>query len=549
MQMNRRLRKKDILIWSLLTFLPCLFVFLNTYDAAFFVPYEGNVEQESIARTQAFKACFLPMLIAQGIILLFVGIGSVAGQLGEEKESGLLDYHRMTPMSPAAKIIGYLFGLPCREYLLFLLTVPFSFIATVFGKLPIGKVLLLYAILICLTITYHLTAMVAGMLAKRPRRASWFARVMVLMLYIFLPAASQAGLHIFGHITIIPTLFSLFKEELKDSSMFRDEDFAEIWETVSFYYWDLPPALFSFVILGLMMTMFTFILLRKWKKDTYHPFTKKFSIGVFLIVQFLVVGSFVPILAADKGLPNFRYVSSDHVLAIVNYVHLLISLGICILLLHIITPFQHTLKNGLRRAKKSNLKKIPFNWDASSSFPSALVYLAIVLLGYVYLLQVGRKHMDLDAELLTTARMVLPLCLFTVMILYIQSTRTIWQSAGFFGFLGLFWLVPLLCGMTISAFSADESAFLYLGIPNPIMSLYHIFTPPFEAIDEKSAHKTIALLCHGTVGIFFVFQAMIWRKKIKDETDAEEFSSGSDQKIPGNSGPNPPISPASESAQ
>ena len=539
MQMNRRLRRKAVIIWGLITFIPCLFIFLNTYDAAHFVPYEGDPEQEAVASEQAFKACFIPMLIAQAIILLFVGIGSVAGQLGEEKETGLLDYHRMTPMTPAAKIIGYLFGLPCREYLLFFITVPFSIVATVFGKLPIGKVLLLYAILICLTITYHLTAMVAGMLAKRPRRASWFARVMVLILYIFLPAASQAGLHVFGHITFIPTLFSLFKSELKDSVMFKDEDFASIWETVPFYYWELPPALFSFVVLGLMMTMFSFILLRKWKKDTYHPFTKKFAIGVSFIVQILIVGSFVPILAKDKGLPNFHFISSDWTLAIVQYIHLLISLGICILLLHIITPIQHTLKNGLRRARKGNLKKIPFNWDAASSFPSCIVFLLTVVLSYGYLTYVGTEYMKVNQEVFTTSRIVLPLMLFTSIVLYVQSVRTIWQSAGFFGFLGLFWLVPLLCGMTISAFTADETPFIYLGIPNPITALYHTFSPPLEpANDREVFNRNISLCCHSVVAGFFIFRAWVFRKKIMDETEAEEI----------NSSP-PEINPASESAR
>ena len=523
MQMNRRLRKKAVVIWGLMTFIPCLFVFLNTYDATYFVPDPDNLEMEAQARTQAFKACFIPMLIAQAIILLFAGIGSVAAQLGEEKESGLLDYHRMTPMTPAAKIIGYLFGLPCREYLLFFLTVPFSMVATIFGKLPIGKVLLLYTILFCLVIAYHLTAMVAGMLAKRPRRASWLARVSVLMLYISLHAVSQAGLHIFGHITFIPSLFSLFKDELSETHWFRNEDFAEIWESVPFFFWDLPPALFTFFILGLMMVICVFVLLRKWKKDTYHPFTKKFAIGLFITIQFLIVGSFVPLIVEDNGLPNFRFISSEYTLASIHFIYILISVGICILLLHIITPNQHTLKNGLRRVRKSNMRKVPFNWDAASSLPSCIAFLLVIFVGYIYLINMGKTHMALED--FDPTSLYIPLGLAFLMILYIQSSRTMWQSAGFFGFLALFWLVPLLCGMTISAFSSEEDPFFLLGIPNPIMAIYHCFTPPFEAIEEGGSHKTLSIICHGSVAVIFLVKAINWRKKIYQETQSEEISS------------------------
>ena len=40
MQMRRRLRAKPVIIWALLTFIPCLFIFLNVYNAASFSTFE-----------------------------------------------------------------------------------------------------------------------------------------------------------------------------------------------------------------------------------------------------------------------------------------------------------------------------------------------------------------------------------------------------------------------------------------------------------------------------------------------------------------------------
>ena len=44
-----------------------------------------------------------------------------------EEDEGVMDYQRLVPMSPISKVIGYLLGLPVREWILFLVTLPFSF--------------------------------------------------------------------------------------------------------------------------------------------------------------------------------------------------------------------------------------------------------------------------------------------------------------------------------------------------------------------------------------------------------------------------------------
>ena len=43
-----------------------------------------------------------------------------------ERDEGVIDYQRLIPMSPLSKVLGYLFGLPVREYVMFLATLPFT---------------------------------------------------------------------------------------------------------------------------------------------------------------------------------------------------------------------------------------------------------------------------------------------------------------------------------------------------------------------------------------------------------------------------------------
>ena len=114
---------------------------------------------------------------------MFLGTGRIASVTAEEKETGLLDYQRMTPMSPPAKILGYLFGLPAREYFMFFLTLPFLLHCAVVGEIPLLNLLHLYAVFFSSVILYHLTAHVIGMVVSKPRVASWVARISVLGLY------------------------------------------------------------------------------------------------------------------------------------------------------------------------------------------------------------------------------------------------------------------------------------------------------------------------------------------------------------------------------
>ena len=168
---------------------------------------------------------------------MFLGTGRVASVTAEEKETGLLDYQRMTPMSPFSKIGGYLFGLPAREYFMFFLTIPFLIHCVVVGKLPWLNILHLYSVFFCSVLFYHLTAHVIGLVVPRPRAASWVSRIAVLGLYIFLPVLGQAGISFLSFLTILPTYFGKILPSLLfigENRLGRLESkAAEFWQAIS----------------------------------------------------------------------------------------------------------------------------------------------------------------------------------------------------------------------------------------------------------------------------------------------------------------------------
>ena len=88
--------------------------------------YYSSLYRLKASPPAAARDAFYPILFFQMVILLFMGTGSVAGGISRESADGMIDYQRLTPMTPLAKIVGYLFGLPVREYVLFAVTLPFT---------------------------------------------------------------------------------------------------------------------------------------------------------------------------------------------------------------------------------------------------------------------------------------------------------------------------------------------------------------------------------------------------------------------------------------
>ena len=66
------------------------------------------------------------LLMFQAILLGVMGASQVTSSVGQARSSGILDFHRVTPMRPFSMIRGFLFGGPVREYLMFAATLPFS---------------------------------------------------------------------------------------------------------------------------------------------------------------------------------------------------------------------------------------------------------------------------------------------------------------------------------------------------------------------------------------------------------------------------------------
>ncbi|MBJ7256074.1 MAG: hypothetical protein JHC69_04675, partial [Akkermansiaceae bacterium] len=121
--------------------------------------------------SDAARGAIIPLFIFQALILFVLGTAQVSGGMTAETDEGVIDYQRLIPMRPISKVLGYLFGLPIREYAMFFVTLPFTIWALWQGQVSPSVWVPLYVVFFSSSLTYHLTGLVTGTVVKNRRWA------------------------------------------------------------------------------------------------------------------------------------------------------------------------------------------------------------------------------------------------------------------------------------------------------------------------------------------------------------------------------------------
>ncbi|HLQ46207.1 MAG TPA: hypothetical protein VK137_15805, partial [Planctomycetaceae bacterium] len=66
---------------------------------------------------------FVTYFALQGLCLHVIGMSQVASSIGQVNDSGVLDFHRISPLPPMTTALGFVLGAPIREYLVAVLIV------------------------------------------------------------------------------------------------------------------------------------------------------------------------------------------------------------------------------------------------------------------------------------------------------------------------------------------------------------------------------------------------------------------------------------------
>ena len=478
-----RLRPRHLVTWSVVTLTLTLFVSLMIYM--------NLTENDWASPEDAAKAVLPGIVVIQAVLLMVFGTGAVAAGVSQERDEGLLDYQRMTPMRPTAKILGYLFGLPVREYVLFAMTLPVVGLVvwkSGFSLLTLGH---FYAVFFTSVLVYHMTGLVAGMVAPKPRLASMMSIGLVTILYFVLPNLSRLGITFFEFLTIRPTFFGLLQRELPEYMRARAEDSGiDSFRDVPVLAGLVHPTAYTILVQGFLIAVMFSMVHRKWRHHLAHPLSKLGALLTFAGVAFFLVGSVWAMVVQEEAYQRVfrpfeqgvasaarRPESLEILLVLVTVI-----LGVAYLtLVSAVTASRHTTLEGWRRAAKLGRRGLGLNSDAASSFPVAALMLLLSLgAGGLLLAKVGQL-----GEYYTAGPSVGSLVVIVAgcagVAAFIQGGRE-WMSLRAFG-VGLFllWMAPLFAMLIMYSAFREFVAGTYVGLPCPPVLLGYSIAQMLES--------------------------------------------------------------------
>ena len=339
--------------------------------------------QNQMDPSDAARSVIIPLLFLQGIILFVFGTAQTAGGMTAERDEGVIDYQRLIPMSPLSKVLGYLLGLPVREYVMFLTTLPFTGWALWTGGVAWQVWLPLYAVVFTSTLTYHFTGLLTGTVAKNRRWAFLASIGLVFCLYTVIPQMAKFGLVFFKYLTITPVVEESLPGLLPRTVGAAVESIQKLAPTVKFFGLDFSETVFTVFSQGGLILTFVVMLCRKWRRAESHLLGKTWATGFFIWIQTLLLGNALPLIDTGSLFPSRGFTRMVRMMnqrppdpmeaVAMSGIYGLVTLALIFILVAIVTPSTDSQLRGWRRARKQGETALPVLSDAATGFWAAIV--------------------------------------------------------------------------------------------------------------------------------------------------------------------------------
>lgn len=361
-----------------------LALLITVLIAGFMVAFATSIGVRSHENpADAARGAIIPLLVLQGLILFVLGTAQVSGGMTAERDEGVIDYQRLIPMSPLSKVVGYLFGLPVREYVMFFATLPFTAWCFWRGQIAAHVWLTLYGVVLSSALLYHFTGLVTGTVVRNRRWAFLVSIGLVFGLYTVIPQMAKFGLVFFKYLTITPVFEESLPFLLPQKAGKVIDAFQRLAPTVKFFNLDFSEAVFTWFSQGGLILTFAIMLCRKWRRDESHLMGKTWATGFFIWVQVLLLGNALPLIDPGNLFPSRAFTRMVRVMPnwkpqptealAMSGLYGFVTLLLIFVLAAIITPSRDSQLRGWRRARKHGASSLTFLEDAATSFWFILV--------------------------------------------------------------------------------------------------------------------------------------------------------------------------------
>jgi len=249
------------------------------------------------------------------------------------------------------------------------------------------------------------------------------------------------------------------------------------WQDVPFFTTEIPPSVFTLIMQGLILTALLITAYRKWRNESLPAFSKTSGLIIFAVFQFLLLGCLWPFFSEGKAsgllgetfsLEGNSMLAEEGILVLLFVQSVFFGLSILgiLTLINTCCPDRHLHLKGQQRAGRLGISSIPLAADESRGTWFVLVLSAMVCAVHAILLvqaqESGLFFTETIIDGLTVSLRIgywaylLPAILVTACAIYLQAARELWFSLGFWGFVGLLWITPLLACLVIAVGTAGE---------------------------------------------------------------------------------------------
>lgn len=293
---------------------------------------------------------FSIMIFGVGAVLQLGGTSQVASSISQTNDTGILDFHRVSPLPAHTTTLGFVLGGPIREYLIAAVIWPFALFCALAGKPGILGFASISIVLLTTTLLFHMLAMNAGILSRRGKTRS---ANMGLAFLIFAASISStsvfAGLPIPGLLTVGPAYYEAMGQ-LNGQQV----------NLPTFFGLKLPLFIQSLIYQIPLIVFLTIPVIRRMRSAQASLYSKTTAVGCLAAISLLNIG----------GIVNHPQLKPELFVPMLLYASVIVSL----LLTMAVTPSQGDYLNHVRRSKKQNMLK-PSLWaDESSNRAIILVF-------------------------------------------------------------------------------------------------------------------------------------------------------------------------------
>jgi hypothetical protein len=144
-------------------------------------------------------------------------------------------------------------------------------------------------------------------------------------------------------------------------------------------------------------------------------------------------------------------------MVVVQSVYFTLSFLTILALVNICCPNLHLYLKGLQRSEKLELHKIPWAADEGSGFWFVGLLSLITAAVHAIFISLANSSEIWNLQSTIFSTISIPFLVVLASSLYLQACREQWFNLGFWGFVGLLWITPLLASLVVAVGWQNEN--------------------------------------------------------------------------------------------